>query len=258
MPKMLFMNWRESDSQAVEIDHSRTGYGQSRREQAPLHEELTAREQALRDNRIWSIQKLKEWWEIGNFDSKNFREEEWSKIIGKMSNLYAVDNYFTFRVNLRYFFFIVNPEDCWVAVRSRQIFGTHRVCRQTFLQIHRAFSSTPYLGGFNPWLSSVTEDTSPYVTSERQNPDTTLTPRCQTGPLVGNSFDRKEWRFSKDCGTGQRRLQISELHFDKFPTPTTFPLLKIRFKTEVYICSKFPTEAMQWIKGVEKDDSVDD
>ena len=40
-----------------------------------------------------------------------------------------------------------------------------------------ASSSSPYLGGFNPWISNVTEDTSPYVTSERQNPDTTLDPR---------------------------------------------------------------------------------
>ena len=32
----------------------------------------------------------------------------------------------------------------------------------------------------------------------------------------------------------------------------------VRFKTEVCICSKLPTEAMQWIKEVELVDSVDD
>ena len=32
----------------------------------------------------------------------------------------------------------------------------------------------------------------------------------------------------------------------------------IRFKTEVCICSQFPTEAMLWIKEVELVDSVDD
>ena len=41
-----------------------------------------------------------------------------------------------------------------------------------------ASSSSPYPGGFNPWISNVTEDTSPHVTSESQNPDTTLDPRC--------------------------------------------------------------------------------
>ena len=51
---------RQIDSQAVEIGHTRTGYGQSRREQALLHEELADRERALRDTRIRSIQKLEE------------------------------------------------------------------------------------------------------------------------------------------------------------------------------------------------------
>ena len=53
-------------------------------------------------------------------------------------------------------------------------------------------------------------------------------------------------------------LQISDLHFDKFLTPATFACWKIRFKTEVYTCSQFPTEAMQWIKEVELVDSVDE
>ena len=56
----------------------------------------------------------------------------------------------------------------------------------------------------------------------------------------------------------QQRLQILDLHFDKFPTPATFACWKIRFKTEVCTCSQFPTEAMQWIKDVEMVDSVDD
>ena len=50
---------RQIDSQAVEIGHSRPRYKQSRREQAPLHEELADRERALRDTRIGRIQKLK-------------------------------------------------------------------------------------------------------------------------------------------------------------------------------------------------------
>ena len=51
---------RQTDPQAVEIGRTRTGYEQSRREQAPFHEELADRERALRDTRIRSIQKLKE------------------------------------------------------------------------------------------------------------------------------------------------------------------------------------------------------
>ena len=64
--------------------------------------------------------------------------------------------------------------------------------------------------------------------------------------------------LSKDYGAEQQRLQISDLHFDKFPSPTTFACWKIRFKTEVCTCSQFPTEAKHWIKEVEMVDSVDD
>ena len=56
----------------------------------------------------------------------------------------------------------------------------------------------------------------------------------------------------------QQRLQVLDLHFDKFPTPATFACWKKRFKTEVCTCSQYRTEAMQWIKEVEMVDSVDD
>ena len=69
-----------------------------------------------------------------------------------------------------------------------------------------ASSSSPCPGGFNPWISNVTEDTSPHETSERQNPDTTLNPRCQSGPSARNSFDRRRegvqramGQTNKDC-----------------------------------------------------------
>ena len=51
--------------------------------------------------------------------------------------------------------------------------------------------------------------------------------------------------------------QISDLHFDKFPTPATLACWKIRIKTEVCTCSQFPTEAMQWTQEVDLVDSVD-
>ena len=122
-----------------------------------------------------------------------------------------------------------------------------------------ASSSSPYPGqGFNPWICNVTEDTSPHVTSERQTPDTTLDPRCQSGPSAKNSSDPKEGRFSNDYGADQQRLQISELHFDKFPTPATFARWKIRFKTEVCTFSQFPTEALLFTREVEMVESVND
>ena len=82
--------------------------------------------------------------------------------------------------------------------------------------------------------------------------------RCQSGPSAKDSDTISGGDSSKNYGADQRRLQISNLHFDKFPTPATFACWKMRFKTEVCTCSQFPTEAMQWIKDVESVDSVDE
>ena len=78
------------------------------------------------------------------------------------------------------------------------------------------------------------------------------------GPSAKDSVIFSGGDFSKNYGADQQRLQISDLHFDKFPNPATFACWKIRFKTEVCTCSQFPTEAMQWIKEVEMEDSVDE
>ena len=109
--------------------------------------------------------------------------------------------------------------------KTPDIWDTHGISGNVCVN-PRASSSSPYPGGFNPWISNVTEDTSPHLTSDRQIPDTTLT----LGPSAGNSFDPKEGRFSKEYGADQQRLQISELHFDKLPTPTTFACWMLRFK----------------------------
>ena len=137
------------------------------------------------------------------------------------------------------------------------IWDTHGTSGNVFV-FPPASSSSLNPGGFNPWMSNVTEDTSPHVTSERQHPDTALDPRCQSGPSARDSFDPNEGRSSKNYDADRQRLQISDPHFDKFPTPATFACWKIRFKTEVCTCSHFPTEAMLWIKEVEMVDSVDD
>ena len=182
------------------------------------------------------------------------------KVLGQ----YAVDNP-TFPVNRRFFHLIVILEGCEAVLgecwsrndKPPDIWDTHGISGNVSVN-PPASSSSPYPGGLNPWVSNVSEHTSPHVMSERQSPDTTLDPRCQSGPSGRNSFDPNEVRFSKDYGADQQRLQISELHFYKFPSPTTFASWKIRFKTEVCTCSQFPTEAVLWIKEVEMVESVDD
>ena len=57
---------------------------------------------------------------------------------------------------------------------------------------------------------------------------------------------------------GQLRQQISELQFDKFPTPSTFLCWKTRFKKQATTSSDVPSEAMLWIKEVDMVDSFDE
>ena len=119
-----------------------------------------------------------------------------------------------------------------------------------------ASSSAPYPQESNPWISNVSEHTSPHVMSESQTP--AQDQRCQSGPSARNSVVPWAGGFSKNCGADQQRVQISDLHFDKFPTPATLACWKIRFKIEVCTCSQFLTEAMLWIEEVEMVESVDD
>ena len=73
---------RQIESQEVEIGHTRTGYKQSRREQALLHEYLADRERALRDTRTRSVQKLEE------------LKRDWEFRLEEFSRRRMVENYF--------------------------------------------------------------------------------------------------------------------------------------------------------------------
>ena len=132
------------------------------------------------------------------------------------------------------------------------IWDTHGISGNVFAN-PTASSSAPYPQELNSWSSNVSEHTSPHVMSESQTPVQDL--RCQSGPSARNSVIPGERNVSKNYGADQQRLQISDLHFDKFPTHACW---KTRFKTEVCTCSQFPTEAMLWIKEVELVDSVDE
>ena len=135
------------------------------------------------------------------------------------------------------------------------IWDTHGISGNVFAN-PTASCSAPYPQESKPWSSDASDHTSQHVMSESQTPDQDL--RCQSGPSARNSVIPGEGGFSKNHGADQQRLQISDPHFDKFPTPATFACWKIRFKTEVCTCSQFPAEAMLWIKEMELVDSVDD
>ena len=120
-------------------------------------------------------------------------------------------------------------------------------------------SSAPYPQEYNStWRKTIEEPIHISTAEKSGRPERDSDLRCQSGPSAKNSVIFSGGDSSKNYGADQQRLQISDFHFDKFPTPATFACWKIRFKTEVCTFSQFPTEAMQWIKEVELVDSVDD
>ena len=137
------------------------------------------------------------------------------------------------------------------------IWDTHGISGNVFATSH-ASSSAPYPQELNQWNSSIEEPLHSSTVEKGERPERDPDLRCQSGPSAKNSVIFSAGDSSKNYGADQQRLQISDLHFDKFPTPATFACWKMRFKTEVCTCSQFPTEAMQWIKEVEMVDSVDD
>ena len=118
----------------------------------------------------------------------------------------------------------------------------------------QASSSAPYPQGLNStWKKTIEEPIHMSTAEKSGRPERDQDLRRQSGPSTQDSV-----RLFQELCADQQRLQISDLHFDKFPTPATFACWKVRFKTEVCTCSQFPAEAMQWIKEVELVDSVDE
>ena len=136
------------------------------------------------------------------------------------------------------------------------IWDTHGISGNVFAD-PPASSSAPYHQELHQWNSSIEEPLHTSTAEKSERPEHNRDLRCQSGPSAKDSVIFSGGDSSKNYGADQQRLQISDLHFDKFPTPATFACWKIRFKTEVCTCSQFPTEAMQWIKEVELVDSVD-
>ena len=93
--------------------------------------------------------------------------------------------------------------------RPPSIWDTRGISGNVFANPTASFSA-PSPQESNPWVSNVSEHTSPHVMSESQTPQDQ---RCQSGPSARNSFVPSDGRFSKNYGADQQRLQISDPHF---------------------------------------------
>ena len=140
---------------------------------------------------------------------------------------------------------------------GRQIFGIHLAYQETFLH-PQASSSAPYPQELNSLWKKTIEEPHHMSTAEVRDQNETKIWDANLDRQPKIQLSSVEETILRIMVADQQRLQISDLNFDKFPTPATFACWKIRCKTEVCTCSQFPTEAMQWIKEVELVDSVDE
>ena len=120
---------------------------------------------------------------------------------------------------------------------GRQAFETRGKSGNVFVN-PAASSSAPFPQELNPWSSHMSEPIRSSQAGKNENQTQVQEQRCQFGPSAKNSFIPSEGDSSKNYGADQQRLQISDLHFDKFPHQRW----TIRFKTEVCTCSQIMKE----------------
>ena len=229
---------------------------QSRRDQLLLPEELSEQNRTLRETRFRNMRDTEEWQKshvlkVGELSRRELTEDQ-NTLVELRARIQELQNEVNCMNDSRDF---KDPESVrsgphvpsqpallppdrdpgGLLSRNNQppdIWNSQGMSGNVFANPRASFSS-PYPGGFNPWISNVTEDTTvltrtgrPVTCGERQIPDTVLTQRFEPGPSAGNAFDPKEGRFLKNYGADQERLQISELHFDKFSTTNNICLLE--------------------------------
>ena len=238
------------ESQRGEINRALAGNEQLQRDEQLLHEQFNYwnKNRELREAHVKSLNEM-----VELHDSRDFKDAE--SVRSGQSHVTSQPAFFpTFQKpggKSKPFCGHAEPQ-LWAA----KYLGHGMENRETFFAYPTASSSATFPQSINSWNTNMSERTSPHVMSESQTP--VQDQRCQSGPSARNSFVPSEGRFSKNYRADQQRLQISDLHFDKFPNPATLACWKIRFKTEVCTCSQFLTEAMLWIKEVEMVESVHD
>ena len=96
---------------------------------------------------------------------------------------------------------------------SSQILGMRMEYRETFFVNPPASCSSPYPGGFNSWISKVTEDTSPHATSERQIPDTALVHFYESLRIVSavDTYFRSNMNLEANVAVDKERNNCSNL-----------------------------------------------
>ena len=144
----------------------------------------------------------------------------------------------------------------FVSPRRREgppsIWDTHGISGNVFANPH-ASSSAPYPQELNQWNSSTEESLHSSTVEKSERPEQNQDLRCQSGPSAKNSVIFSGGDSSKNYGADQQQLQISDLHFDKFLTPTSNLCLledKIQDRGMYLFAISYGTDAMDQRSGV--------
>ena len=78
----------------------------------------------------------------------------------------------------------------------------------------------------NSWSSHMSEPIHSSTAEKNENQTPVQDQRCQSGPSAKNSVILSGGDSSKNYGADQKRLQISDLHFDKIPHTSNVCLLE--------------------------------
>ena len=212
------------ESQRGEINRALEGDEQLRRDQQLLHEQLLEQNRELRETHEKSLNEMEELkrFQGSTFDTFSRRKyiEDRDTILEFTAKIQELQNEVNCMNDSRDFkdhesvrsgqshvtcqpAFFHTFSNSWRNAKpfsgmpSRNevppsIWDTHGISGNVFAN-PTASSSAPFPQESNPWVSDVSENTSPHVMSESQTP--ARDQRCQSGPSARNSFVPIEGRF---------------------------------------------------------------
>ena len=208
------------ESQRLEIYRAHQGDEQHRRDQQLLHEQLLVQHRELREAHEESLRRLIE--DRDTILELTGKIQELQNEINCMNDSRDFQDAESIRsghshVTSQPVFFPPHPNPGGMLSRSLgmpsrnkgppSIWDTHGISGNVFAN-PTASSSAPYPHESNPWISNVSEHTSPHVMSESQT--AAQDQRCQSGPSARNSVVPSEGGFSKNYGADCRfRILIS-------------------------------------------------
>ena len=105
------------------------------------------------------------------------------------------------------------------------IWDTHGISGNVFAN-PAASSSAPYPQELNQWSSQKSKPIHSSQAVKNEIQTSVQDQRCQSGPSAKSSIIPSEGDSSKNYGADQQRLQISDLHFDKFTHTSNACLLE--------------------------------